>query len=314
MLETQFLRRRAIIRRTQNLRLKLEDALIGVRELLLNAVVGAGSIAAINSKLPDLPMDDSENIASQLKQALDEIMASVSNESGTAIDYLALRQNDAYSIYKQECLAALKTYDPRSIKSEESRRAFWINLYNALVLDAILMFNVTSSVDEGPLGLVAFFRRAAYVVNGRKISLEDIEHGILRSNNGNPYILGKHFPSNDPRVEWVLPLDPRIHFALNCGGRACPPIQSYSGENLNHQLDLATKSFLATSVEVDEKRNEITVSKILKWYADDFGGKDGIIDFLINHLPTEEHQRFISDNRQRLNIRYAGYDWALNAL
>jgi hypothetical protein len=190
--------------------------------------------------------------------------------------------------------------------------AFWINLYNALMMDAVIFFNVHHSVAEGHLGQLTFFRRAAYNVAGLRVSLDDIEHGILRGNRGHPFLPGPHFTSRDARLAWVLPLDPRVHFALNCASRSCPPIQVYSADHLEVQLDLAARDFIDSDMKLNPAKNLLVVSSLFQWFKGDFGGRDGIVSFLIDHLPFDERRAWLSKNKDAIKLRYAPYDWNLN--
>ena len=289
------------------------DFLIRARESILNGLAGVRPSLVINGGLPEVDMDMPNDLAARLKQTLDELKVSVMDETGAKIDYRALRNSPAYAAYQEECLAVLRHFKPDSLPTQVARRAFWINLYNALVLDAVITFDVERSVTEGRLGMLAFFRRAAYLVDGQRVSLEDIEHGILRANRGNPFVLGAHFPAQDPRLAWSLPADPRLHFALNCGGRSCPPIRSYSAEKLEEQLDLATRGFVSSSTEIRQEKKQLLLSRIFQWYRNDFGGREGIIDFLIHYLPDDESRHFIIENRDKLRLRYSNYDWRLNS-
>ena len=182
------------------------------------------------------------------------------------------------------------------------------------MLDAVIAGEVQQSVTEGWLGQVAFFRRAAYVVDGRRVSLEDIEHGILRGNRGNPFLPGPHFPSADPRRAWSLPLDPRLHFALNCGGVSCPPIRAYTADQLDAQLDLAARNFIGGTVHVDPG-GAVELSQLLQWYAADFGGRAGVLDFVIDYLPPADGRRaWLREQHGHVRLRYTPYDWSLNSL
>ena len=89
----------------------------------------------------------------------------------------------------------------------------------------------------------------SYIIGGLSYSLNDMENGILRNNRrsmGTLYM--RPFSSDDPRLELAIePVDPRIHFALNCGAKSCPPIKTFSALEIDDQLDLATKAFLEVS-------------------------------------------------------------------
>ena len=76
-----------------------------------------------------------------------------------------------------------------------------------------------------------FFNTSSYMIGGHQYSLQDIEHGILRGNRKGPGQFKKPFNKGDPRAEAAVhEVDPRIHFALVCGAKSCPPIKTYSAE------------------------------------------------------------------------------------
>ena len=95
-------------------------------------------------------------------------------------------------------------------------------------------------------------------------SLNDIENGLLRRNSRSAVpMTSAQFGRDDPRLAFMMDeVDPRIHFALNCGAQSCPPISVYAGEQdkLDKQLDLATKGFLNQSVEFNAQTSTITLS------------------------------------------------------
>jgi hypothetical protein len=289
------------------------DGLIRGREFLLDTISGVDDSRIVNRNLAANDMQPSADLAQKLKQTLDDLKFSVMDASGTKVDYEALRVSSAYAAYHEECLAVLDRFNPEDLTTTEARRAFWINLYNALVMDAVIDLGIRRSVTEGWLGMLTFFRRAAYSVNGRRVSLDDIEHGILRGNRGNPYIPGVHFPSGDRRLEWALSLDPRIHFALNCGGRSCPPIRSYSPERLDEQLDIAARSFVDSTVVTRPESDEVLLSKIFQWYEKDFGGRESLVDFLIEYLPEDERRDYLVEARGEYRLKFMPYDWGLNS-
>jgi hypothetical protein len=190
--------------------------------------------------------------------------------------------------------------------------AFWINLYNTLVLDAVIALGVQRSVMERRAGM-AFFRQAAYIVGGQRMSCDDIEHGILRANRGPPFFPGRQFHSSDPRLKRVIePFDARVHFALNCASRSCPPVRAYLPEKLDSQLDVATRSYLATDVQIVPEEDALYLSSIFKWFRTDFGGREGIIEFVLSYLSDEAEVKWLSQERGRVSLRHKPYDWSLN--
>merc|ERR1711936_701797 len=106
-----------------------------------------------------------------------------------------------------------------------------------------------------------FFSGTSYVIGGRAYSLNEIENGILRANRSSMATLyRKPFSKGDPRLEMALPkAEPRIHFALNCGAKSCPPIKTFSGAEVINQLDVATGAFLENddALWISEDRTEV---------------------------------------------------------
>ena len=146
-------------------------------------------------------------------------------------------------------------------------------------------------------------------------SLNEMEHGILRGNRRHPYRLLRPFRKKDPRLEFaVIPMDSRIHFALVCGARSCPPIGFYEAEQIDFQLQLAAMSFTnSPQVKILPQEGTVLLSQIFKWYRADFGGSHGaILDMLLNFLDEGEKKNFLKENRDRIRIRYQPYDWNLN--
>ena len=292
--------------------MKLPDLFIRGRERLLDSLSGVHPSLVLNREPAQARGAPPSDLAARLNDVLRSLKAKAMDASGARIDYAALRRSTAYADYHERYLSQLSTFNPQSLPNLNERRAFWINVYNALVIDAVIAFDVRASVTEGLLGTLPFFRRAAYKVGGNRVSLDDIEHGILRGNRGHPLLPGRHFSSSDPRLLWVLPLDPRIHFALNCGARSCPPIRSYDPHNLDAQLDLAARSFVNSTVEI--RHGEVRLSQLFRWYRADFGEREGVSKLLDDYLDDDRRRALREQNGSSLRWRYTPYDWGLNAL
>jgi len=293
--------------------MKLEDVLVAARDSVLNRELGVHPAHVLNPAPTEHTPRRGSELAAELKRAINAFKTSAMDPDGRHVDYGRLRESEAYAAYRTACTPQLRTLDLSTLTAREEQLAFWINLYNALVIDAVIAFGVQRSVAEGRAGVLAFFRRAAYNVGGQRFSLEDIEHGILRENRGHPYLPGPQFAPSDPRRRWVIrPMDPRIHFALNCASRSCPPIGVYDGAQIERQLDQAARSFVNAQVTVHPDGGEVELSAIFRWYARDFGGRAGVLDFLLRHLPDAEGRRWLQAHRARVRLTYRPYDWALN--
>jgi hypothetical protein len=301
---------------TQIRRSPLRDRLIRSRESVLDFITGTDPDEILNQiDNPDqLPRNAGVEITGELKRFMDMAKISAMNEQGTFVDYDRLRESPPYLEYRQSCSPRMAYLDPGLFTFTEERIAFWINLYNALIMDGVIAKKVTQSVGSNSLHLLAFFRQTAYNVGGQRMSTDDIEHGVLRGNRGHPMLPGPQFSSSDPRLGWIInPVDVRIHFALNCAGRSCPPIQVYTPENLATQLDLAARNFVNADISVDPETNSVHISAIFNWYKSDFGGRNGVIDFLIEHLPEDDRKAWLVENKQKINFKFRPYDWGLNS-
>jgi hypothetical protein len=248
-----------------------------------------------------------------IKGTLNQIKSLVITENGE-VDYQKLVKEQLYQSFR-EMVGNLQEFEIQRLSTREEKLAFWINLYNALVIDAVIQENIQDSVTESWLGVLSFFQKAAYQVNDTRFSLTDIEHGVLRGNSGFPYFPSPHFSPSDPRLEAVIqPFDPRIHFALNCASNSCPPISVYTPENIHDQLDLAARNFINNDLAADQERKVVSISKIFQWYQGDFCREPGIISFLIHYINDQDISRWLSDNQNAVKIKYHTYDWGLNKI
>ncbi len=289
------------------------DVLVGWRDTLLDRLVGLRPGEVLNTGSNRPTAKSAVGVSADLKRAVNALKAAAGDSSGDRLGYAQLRQSPAYEEYRTVCTSSLRGIDLTALATLEERLAFWINLYNATVIDAVIAFGVRTSVAEGLAGRLAFFRRAAYAVGGYRFSCDDIEHGILRGNHGHPYIPGPQFGPSDPRRPLVIsPPDVRCHFALNCGSRSCPPIGVYDAERIDSQLDLATRHFVGTDVVVDRARNTLRLSQLFRWFAGDFGGRPGMTRFLLRYLPEAEDRQWLAA-RRGVRLAYHPYDWGLNA-
>ena len=181
----------------------------------------------------------------------------------------------------------------QGLADDVARKAFWLDIYNAEVVRA----GIVDLKDR--LTRFRHFRRASVAIAGRRLSLDAIENGILRrsqSRLGLGY-LPNPVPGSFERAHRVDRVDPRIHFALNCGATSCPPIAAYDPARLDEQLELATKSYLSTEVEVED--DVVRVPAVLLWYIGDFGGPAGVRR-LLRHVGLDETGR---------RLRFRAWDW-----
>ena len=131
--------------------------------------------------------------------------------------------------------------DPVAITGQHARVAFWLNVYNALLRAELAERPRAGSL----LRHRRLFGTAAWQVGDHRLTLDEIEHGLLRGNARPPYRLRPLMRGADPRLAAAPPeADPRVHFALNCGARSCPLVRPYDAAGLDEALETATRDYL----------------------------------------------------------------------
>ena len=173
----------------------------------------------------------------------------------------------------------LARHSPKDDWSNAETKAYWINAYNAYTIQLILdNYPLKSIKDINNPWDQTFFK-----INGKKMSLNTIEHKILR-------------PMGDPR----------IHFAIVCASESCPKLLNYAFEakTLNNQLDQAAKAFINDTSKNSLTASRITISKLFKWFKSDFPKGEAFINYL-NMYSTVKID-------PETEIDYQHYNWALN--
>ena len=200
-------------------------------------------------------------------------------------------------------VSALHSVDPRDIAGDESRIAFWLNVYNSLLLHRLATRPARGNMALKP----RLFSRTAYRVGAEVWSLNDIEHGVLRRNARAPLALRRQFRSTDPRFA-ALPsrLDPRIHFALNCGARSCPRIRVYDPAGLEADLEAATVAYVVAESELDAERGSVRLPGLMRLYRSDFGDRDEQLRFASARMPALESLLGRDDGP---SVSYSRFDW-----
>lgn len=223
-------------------------------------------------------------------------------------DYIKISQDLLYAVRTeksfdslQQILSTASLADlRRQMQNDDSKKAFWLNIYNAYTQIA-LQENPGAYKNRNK-----FFSHKFILIGGKKLSLDLVEHGILRRSKWK-YSLGyfnKPFISKFEKQFRVQRLDYRIHFALNCGAKSCPPIAFYKPDQIDKQLDLATRAYLKSETLFNGKYLTVEVPAILNWFRGDFGGKRGIIRLL-------QQKRIVPEN-VKPGIVWKKYDWTLS--
>jgi len=201
-------------------------------------------------------------------------------------DYGGLQSNSEDRAALQAYIASFETLDFSALTRDEAYAA-WANLYNAVTIEHILGRYPVKSIRSGYI--VGPWKEVKVIADGREVSLDDIEHKILR-------------------VEWS---DPRVHYAVNCASIGCPNLgtRAWEAATLDADLDIAARAFINDPRGVTVMNNGLKVSRIYKWFREDFGGTNaGVID----HLREFAEPDLLAAINASPRIRRHAYDWSLN--
>jgi hypothetical protein len=197
-------------------------------------------------------------------------------------------------------VCALAEVDPSALDGA-ARTAFWLNVYNARVKTAVRARGLRGDLRRHR----GFFRETSWIVGGREVSLHVMEHGLLRANRRAPYTLWRPLADADPRRAWAAErLDPRVHFALNCGALSCPPIRAYAAERLDEQLALATRSYFDGEVAIEG--DTLRLPYLCALYRADF---PDLLPFVAAHV--DEARAAWIRARPGARVRWGPYRWEI---
>lgn len=241
-----------------------------------------------------LALAPSARAQADLHQPWDLLLSAYLVESADGInrfDYAGLRDDDAARASLNAYISALEAFSVSTLDRPD-QFAFWANMYNAVTVRLI--------VDEAPENSIRQIRPRPWsigpwgmelvTVEGRRLSLDDIEHRILRQ-----------------EFEAAL-----VHYAVNCASIGCPNLKpsAWRGETLNADLDMAARAYVNHPRGVAVSDSGVRVSRIYDWFKEDFGGDDaGVLAHLIRYAEPELAERLGQERR----IAGYDYDWSLNA-
>ena len=207
------------------------------------------------------------------------------------VDYPAI----AKSIDWGHLVTSIATADLAALRSREQQIAFWVNAYNILAIDLVAAhYPIASIRDIGSL-FRPVWKRPAGTVAGRTMTLDEIEHGIIR-------------PFGDPRT----------HAVVVCASTSCPalPREPLTADRLDAQLDAAMRSWMADpgkGLAIDRAANMVRVSKIFDWFEKDFAKAGGVLAFAARYAP-ESDREWLNAHGATARLEYFDYDWTVNAL
>lgn len=186
---------------------------------------------------------------------------------------------------------ALQSVDVTTLNRNE-QYAYWLNLYNASTVAVALKHYPVKSIRDikkNALDIMGPFNDKVAQVNGKKLTLNNIESGIVRP-------------------IWN---DPLLHYAFNCAAITCPNLgkEAFTGEKIRSQLNAAAFTYVNSPSGVSFKNGEMIASKIYFWYEVDFGGSEKGI---LNHINRYASDALKAKLKGRTKVDKYVYDWSLN--
>lgn len=178
----------------------------------------------------------------------------------------------------------LEKANPNNLKSDNAKKAFWINAYNAYTIKLILNHYPLKSILDIKVDGKNAWETPFAKVGGKTYTLNHIEHEILRKQYS----------------------DPNIHVGVNCASVSCPalPNTAFTEKNIDALLTKNMKSFVNDAVRNSIKKDTLELSQIFNWFQDDFTKKGSLIDFINLHSTIKVNKD--------AKVSYKAYNWNLN--
>lgn len=205
------------------------------------------------------------------------------------LDYGSVTANDHNQL--RDYISRLEQINTKTL-SQDQQLAYWFNLYNAKTVDLVLEAYPVDSILDIKDGFLPTgpWNRKVVRVNSQELSLNDIEHRIVR-----------------PVFE-----DPRIHYALNCAAAGCPNLmpRAWRAETLEADLDAAERAYVNDPRGIRFDANgRLTLSKIYSWFSEDFGNdEEEVLEDLLYAASPELQDKLYG----RTSVDRYEYDWSLN--
>lgn len=261
-----------------------------------------------------LPVRKSADVVDDWESAAFAILQ-FREHGGKLVDLDALHGSEELRRFRVASLE-LQTVELASIDALD-RKCLFINCYNAMVLDALVRRHKDSKL--GVIERKRFFSKIALAFAGVTLTLDEIEHGLLRANRPAPTAFDAILQSRPPfdaadrRLRLAPPFDPRIHFALNCGALSCPALELYDHASCDKLLQIAAESFLDETIVV-HANGTVECSQILSWYGADFGDSpDAIVRRLVQLAPNAACVAKLNEvlGAGAPKLKFSSYSWDL---
>ncbi|MEE2641391.1 MAG: DUF547 domain-containing protein [Planctomycetota bacterium] len=207
------------------------------------------------------------------------------------IDYEGIKRDYLFKIYLQQLGAA--NFD--TLANDDEKLALHCNAYNAFVINGVINHRISDSVTDFSHNNLGFFDQKEHLLGNRTLSLNELEHQIIR-----------------PTYR-----EPRIHMALVCAARSCPAIraEAYMGDRVRKQLEDQARLFANNTrhVRLDPSGKRIQVNSILKWYGEDWKTAGGYLNWIAQRVESPLLKaKLLEAAEKKIEVSFLKYDWSLN--
>jgi len=257
-------------------------------------------------------VDEPLLLITALKKQLGKVVTKHRDSDGL-VDYVALAEDPDFYDFEEAC-CELQAIDMAAMPAT-ARKAFVINVYNTAIVHAFAKVGA----PKGGLQRSKFFPGVGYIIGGAFYSFDTLESGVLRGNRKGPGLhLSNPIKKGDKRIKSALKddeVDCRIHTALNCGSKSCPPVKKFSKEAVDEELEVVATAFFQQEDNFSIKGKVISLNMILKWYGRDFGKNQAeVVTTISQWLPDNQQEtvRHLVESGD-LVVKYNFYDWSTDA-
>ncbi|CAN8269435.1 unnamed protein product [Cochlearia groenlandica] len=261
----------------------------------------------------DMEPQNAAVVGQKLFKIMSAILESYSSDDHSHVNYTNISQSEEFRRYLN-LSQDLHRLNLLELSTNDEKLTFFLNLYNAMVIHAL----VKIGRPEGIIARRSFFTDFQYVVGGYSFSLSSIRNDILRGGRKPLYSFITPFTQGNTRPEFGLQkLNPLVHFGLCDGTKSSPMVRFYTPQGVEAELKRAARDFFKNgAIEIVLDKRVINLSRIIKWYKEDFGHEEKkMLKWIMSYIDANKAgllTHLLNDGGGSVHILYQDYDWSIN--
>ncbi|CAH2053984.1 unnamed protein product [Thlaspi arvense] len=260
----------------------------------------------------DMEPQNAGIVGDKLFKIMSAILESYSSHDHSRVDYMRISRSEEFRRY----LNLVQEFHRLNLLelSTAEKFAFFLNLYNAMVIHALIRIGRS----DGMMARRSFFADFQYIVGGYSYSLSSIRNDILCGGRRPSYPLIKPFMNSNTRSEVGLQkLNPLVHFGLCDGTKSSPVVRFFTPGGVEAELKRAAREFFQNGgIEIVLDKRVIHLSRIIKWYKEDFSGEKKMLKWIMSYIDANKAgllTHLLGDGGGSVHIVYKDYDWSINS-